>query len=118
MSCGVGCRHGSDLTLLWLWCRPAATAPIHPLAREPPCAMGAALKRQKKKKKKKKILGFCVKEQKLRKYKLLKKQIYFLTSHSKPRSSLWEFDGREMDIQKDRQRVEQYFRPRGILARP
>ena len=30
--CGVGCRHGSDPTLLWLWCRPGATAPIWPLA--------------------------------------------------------------------------------------
>ena len=28
MSCGVGCRIGLDLALLWLWCRPAATAPI------------------------------------------------------------------------------------------
>ena len=28
MSCGVGHRHGSDPKLLWLWCRPAATAPI------------------------------------------------------------------------------------------
>ena len=27
MSCGVGCRHGSDPPLLWLWCRPATTAP-------------------------------------------------------------------------------------------
>ena len=27
MSCGVGGRHSSDLALLWLWCRPAATAP-------------------------------------------------------------------------------------------
>ena len=26
-----------------LWCRPVATAPIGPLAWEPPCAMGAAL---------------------------------------------------------------------------
>ena len=25
MSCGVDCRRGSDLALLWLWCRPAAT---------------------------------------------------------------------------------------------
>ena len=30
-----------------LWCRPVATAPIGPLAWEPPYAMGAALKRQK-----------------------------------------------------------------------
>ena len=31
-----------------LWCRPVATAPIGPLAWEPPCTTGAALKRQKK----------------------------------------------------------------------
>ena len=42
MSCGVGCRHGSDLMLLGLWCRPAAVAPIQPLVWEPPCATGAA----------------------------------------------------------------------------
>ena len=52
MSCGVGHRHGLDPALLWLWCRPAATALIVPLAWEPPYATGAALKRQKKKKKK------------------------------------------------------------------
>ena len=40
-----------DLALLWLWCSPAATAPIRPLAWEPPYATGAALKRQKTKKK-------------------------------------------------------------------
>ena len=50
MSCGVDCRCGSDLVLLWLWCRLAATALIRPLAWEPPCATGGALKRQKKKK--------------------------------------------------------------------
>ena len=33
-----------DLTLLWLWCRLAAVAPIRPLAWEPPYALGAALK--------------------------------------------------------------------------
>ena len=27
MSCGVGRRHSSDPVWLWLWCRPAATAP-------------------------------------------------------------------------------------------
>ena len=46
-----------DLALLWLWCRPAATAPIRLLDWEPPYAMGATLekaKRPKKKKKKKK----------------------------------------------------------------
>ena len=49
MSCGVGCRHGSDLVLLWLWCRLAATAPIRPLAWEPLYAMVVALKGQKTK---------------------------------------------------------------------
>ena len=39
--------------MAWIWHRPAATAtaPIGPLAWEPPCAEGAALKGQKKKKK-------------------------------------------------------------------
>ena len=53
VSCGVGHRCSMDLTLLWLWCRPAATAPIRPLPWEPPYATGAALKKKKKKKKKK-----------------------------------------------------------------
>ena len=35
VGCGVGCRHSSDLVLLWLWCRLAATALIRPLAWEP-----------------------------------------------------------------------------------
>ena len=39
MSCGVGHRGGSDPTLLWLWCKTAATAPIRPLAWEPPYAV-------------------------------------------------------------------------------
>ena len=55
MSCDVGCRRDSDPTLLWLWRRPVATAPIRPLVWEPPYAAGAAqemAKRQKKKKKK------------------------------------------------------------------
>ena len=51
MSCGIGRRCGSDPALLWLWCRPAVTAPIGPLAWEPPYATGAALKKKKKKKK-------------------------------------------------------------------
>ena len=50
MSCSVGHRHGSDLALLWLLCRPAATAQIRPLAWEPPYAMGAALKNKTKQK--------------------------------------------------------------------
>ena len=28
VSCGVDCRHGSDLALLWLWHRQTAAAPI------------------------------------------------------------------------------------------
>ena len=51
MSCGVGGRHGSDPTLLWLWCRLAAIAPIRPLAWELPYAVGVAQKSKKKKKK-------------------------------------------------------------------
>ena len=54
MSCGVGCRHGSDLALLWLWCRLAATALIRPLAWKPPYATGVALEKAKSQKKKKK----------------------------------------------------------------
>ena len=51
MSCGVGCRCSSDSTLLYLWRRPAATAPIRPLAWEPPCAEDAAIEKDKKEKK-------------------------------------------------------------------
>ena len=40
--CGVGSRRSSDPALLWLWCRPAATALIRPLAWESPYAAGAA----------------------------------------------------------------------------
>ena len=54
MSCGVSCRHGSDLALLWLWHRLEATALIGPLAWEHPYAVGVALKRQRDKKKKRK----------------------------------------------------------------
>ena len=43
---------GSDLVLLLLWHRPAATALIRPLAWEPPYAVGVALRKTKKKKKK------------------------------------------------------------------
>ena len=54
MSCGVGRRHGLDPTLLWLRRRPAATAPIQPLAWEPPYAAGVAQEMAKKQKKQKK----------------------------------------------------------------
>ena len=46
--------------LLWLWHRPAAVASIQPLVREPPYAMGVALKKKiiiKKKEEEKKKKG-------------------------------------------------------------
>ena len=43
-----------DLALLWAVCRTLATAPIEPLAWEPPNVAGVALKDKKTKKKKKK----------------------------------------------------------------
>ena len=49
MSSGVGRRYGSNPTLLWLWCRPGATALIQPLAWEPPFAADVALKKPKQK---------------------------------------------------------------------
>ena len=49
MSYDVGDRCSSDPMLLW--CRPADTAPIQPIAWETPHATGAALKKKKKKKK-------------------------------------------------------------------
>ena len=52
--CGVGLRHGSDLTLLWLWCRLVATAPIGPLAWELPYAAWVRPSKDKKKERKKK----------------------------------------------------------------
>ena len=47
MSRGAGGRRSSDPALLWLWCRPAAVALIHPLAWEPPYAEGVALRRKR-----------------------------------------------------------------------
>ena len=48
MSCGIGRRHGLDLVLLWLRCRPAVAASIRPLAWELPYAACTALERQDK----------------------------------------------------------------------
>ena len=53
MSCVVARRHSSDLMLLQLWCRPAATAPIGPLAWELPCTTHVAPKKEKNKTKQK-----------------------------------------------------------------
>ena len=49
VSCGVGHRCGSDPSLLRLWHRLAAIAPIGPLAWEPSYAVGVALEKTKKK---------------------------------------------------------------------
>ena len=51
MSCGVGRRHGSDPSLLWLWRRPSATAPIRPLGTSI-CRRSCPRKGKKTKKKK------------------------------------------------------------------
>ena len=59
MSRGVGRRCGSDLVLLWLLHRPAATAPIRPLAWELPYAVGSPIKTKDKKKKKNNELINC-----------------------------------------------------------
>ena len=52
LSSGEGYRRSSDPALLrlWLWRRPVATAPIRPLAWEPPYATGAALEKAKRQK--------------------------------------------------------------------
>ena len=57
MSYGIGHRCGSDLALVWLWHRLVATAPIRPLAWEPPYAMGVAIEKGKNTKKKKKKIN-------------------------------------------------------------
>ena len=51
MRCGVGCRRGLDLALLWLWHRLAATALLRPLAWEFPYAAGVALEKAKRQRK-------------------------------------------------------------------
>jgi len=48
----VGCRCGSDPELMGRWLRPLATAPIRPLAWEPPYAAGAAQEKAKRQKNK------------------------------------------------------------------
>ena len=54
MSSAVDLRRGLGPSLLWLWYRPAAAAPMQLLAWELPYAEGVALKSQKKKKERKK----------------------------------------------------------------
>ena len=55
VSCGIGRRRSLDPELLWLWCRPVATAPVRPLAWEPPNAAGSSPRKDKKTNFKKKI---------------------------------------------------------------
>ena len=47
LSFGVGRRHSSDPELLWLWCRPAASDLVQPLAWELPYATSVALKKKR-----------------------------------------------------------------------
>ena len=59
-SCRVNRRCSSDRALLWLWCRPAAAAPIRLLAWELPyaaaiCRSYAAIKREEEKREREKI---------------------------------------------------------------
>jgi len=56
VSCGVGCRHGLNTVLLWLWRRLAATPPIRTLALEPPYAVGGALEKTKRQKKNQNVI--------------------------------------------------------------
>ena len=53
VSCGVDCRCSSDPALLWLWYRPAATAPIGPLTWESSMCHGCGPKKTERPKKKK-----------------------------------------------------------------
>ena len=69
MSCGVGCRHGLVLAWLWLWRRPAAIAPIRPLALEPPYAVSVALENTKQNKKKQKPPNILPQESRKRRAK-------------------------------------------------
>ena len=54
MSCGVGHRGSLDLAFLWLWHRPAAVAPIRPLAWEPAYVSRCGPEKTKDRKKKEK----------------------------------------------------------------
>ena len=58
MSCGVGCRHGLDPALLWLWRKLVAAAPIQPLAWEYPYPVSEALKSKNKQTKNSQIRSY------------------------------------------------------------
>ena len=46
--CGIGVKCSSDPALLWLWCRPAAAAPIQSLAQEISICHRCSTKKQNK----------------------------------------------------------------------
>ena len=48
-TCGIGRKFGSDLALLWLWCRPTAEVLIWPQAWELPWPQVQPFKKKKKK---------------------------------------------------------------------
>ena len=60
MSCGEGCRCGSDPELLWLWCRLADTALIGSLAWELPYAAGVAQEKAKRQKERERQMPYGV----------------------------------------------------------
>jgi len=70
MSYAEGHRRGSDPMLLWLWYRPAATAPVRPLAWELPYAERVPLEMAKRPKKTK------TKQKKTHKNKKLPAQLF------------------------------------------
>ena len=51
-------QFSSELALLWLWCQPAAAAPIQPSAWELSCAAGTAVKKQTNKLKEEFLLWY------------------------------------------------------------
>ena len=51
-------RNGSDPEFLWVWHRPAAAAPIQPLAWELPYAVGTAIKSNNSNKKHRTYTGY------------------------------------------------------------
>ena len=63
MSCGVGHRLSLDLILLWLWCRPAATVLLGPLALGISICHRCSPQKTKEKEKKKKKEGAELEEE-------------------------------------------------------
>ena len=81
MNCGVDHRPGSDPVLLWLWCRPAATAPIQLLVWKPPYATGCSPKKKKKQTLKRKKKKQTLKKKKKKKPAKKKRSVKILTDY-------------------------------------